>query len=205
MKRAIIFDLDGTLWDTTEQVELVWNGILKEYNKEFNHDQIKKIMGLTKEEICEYLFYNNLEFGNKFITECQKRENEYISKYGGNIYSNTIKTIKKLYKKYDLFIVSNCQTGYIEVFLEYYKLKKYFKDYESSGNTGKDKEFNIKMILEKNNIKNAVYIGDTKKDYIASKNNNLKFVWAKYGFGTCDCYDEYINNILDLCYKIETI
>ena len=37
-------------------------------------------------------------------------------------------------------------------------MKRNFKDYESSGNTGEDKEFNIKAILERNNIKDAVYV-----------------------------------------------
>lgn len=73
-------------------------------------------------------------------------------------------------------------------------MKRYFKDYESSENTGKNKEFNIK---------DAIYVGDTKKDYLASKSNNIKFIWAKYGFGICDCYDDYIEDITDLIKKLE--
>ena len=202
LKSAIIFDLDGTLWDTTKQVKIVWHKVTKKYNIEVNDNQIRQIMGLTKDEIGKLLFSDNLELGNKFITECQKRENEYISKYGGNIYSNTIKTIKKLYKNYDLFIVSNCQAGYIETFLNYYDLKKYFKDYESSGNTGKDKEFNIKIIKDRNSIENALYVGDTQKDYLAAKCNNIKFIWAKYGFGFCEYYDDCIDDIFDLTYEL---
>ena len=98
-----------------------------------------------------------------FSWENQNKENEYLSKYGGRIYENTIKTIEMLNEKYNLYIVSNCQAGYIEAFLNYYDLKNYIKDFESSGNTGKDKELNIKAILERNNIKDAVYVGDTKK------------------------------------------
>ena len=53
----------------------------------------------------------------------------------GNIYTNTISSVKKLFEKFDLYIVSNCQTGYIECFLNLYNLKDYFKDYECFGRT----------------------------------------------------------------------
>lgn len=197
-KKAIIFDLDGTLWDTTTEVKTIWEEVASTYKIEIKDKQIKDIMGLTKDEIIQYLFGDNIPLGEKFIEECQNKENEYLSQYGGGIYENTIKAIKKLSQKYDLFIVSNCQVGYIEAFLKYYQLQCYFKDYESSGNTGKDKEFNIKTILERNNIENAIYVGDTKKDYLASKNNNIKFIFAKYGFGVCEFYDDCINDIMDL-------
>ena len=198
LKKTIIFDLDGTLWDTTIQVEKVWNEVAKNYNIDIRDKPIKDIMGLTKNEIIKYLFGDNIQLGEEFITECQNKENEYLSKYGGRVYENTIKIIQILNENHDLYIVSNCQVGYIEAFLNYYNLNSYFKDYESSGNTGKDKEFNLKAVLERNNIKDAVYVGDTKKDYLAAKSNNIKFIWAKYGFGLCDKYDECINDISQL-------
>ena len=95
MKKAIIFDLDGTLWDTTLQVEKVWNDIAKNYNIDIKNNQIKYIMGLTKSEIIQHFFDDNIQFGEEFITECQRKENEYLSKYGSNIYKNTGK-IKNL-------------------------------------------------------------------------------------------------------------
>ena len=56
MKKSIIFDLDGTLWDTTVQVNEVWNKTAKKYNLEINSEQIKDIMGMTKEEIINFIF-----------------------------------------------------------------------------------------------------------------------------------------------------
>lgn len=197
MKKAIIFDLDGTLWDTTQEVLDVWSKVACEYGMKFNKKEIKEIMGLTSEEIVKKLF-SNIEDGNKFIEKCQKGENEYLKNNGGHIYINTISTIKTLYDKYNLYIVSNCQSGYIEVFLRYYNLEKYFKDYECSGNTRMDKKYNIKLVLQRNNIKDAIYVGDTQKDYQASISNGLKFIWASYGFGKCENYYRCINDICEL-------
>lgn len=162
MKKAILFDLDGTLWDSTMEVEEVWNKTALEYGFSFSKRQIKNIMGLTKEEIIKRLF-NGDEIGIEFITKCQNEENKYLRKNGGHIYKNTIVTIKELASKFDLYIISNCQSGYIESFLEYYSLKKFFKDFECSGNTGKAKPENIYSVLKRNNIKDAIYVGDTRE------------------------------------------
>ena len=205
MKKAIIFDLDGTLWDTSKEVEVVWSKIAKDYNLEIKDNQIKDIMGLTKNEIVKYFFDNNFEIGNQFITECQNKENEYLSKFGGGIYKNTIKTIKELSKSYNLYIVSNCQAGYIQTFLDYYNLEQYFRDYECSGNTGKYKEENIRLVMKRNDIIDAVYVGDTKKDYQAATDNNIKFIWARYGFGFCNYFNDVINDISELCDKVNLI
>lgn len=198
MKKAIIFDLDGTLWDTSKETQRIWSEVARNYELKNHNYNVNDVMGMTKEEIIETLFKNDRKLGNSFITECQKKENEYFSKKGGHIYSNVLETIYDLYNRIELYIVSNCQSGYIESFLHYYKLEKYFKDYECSGNTGEEKSENIKRILQRNNISFAVYVGDTEKDYYASKINNLPFIWASYGFGLCEKYDVCINNIVEL-------
>ena len=74
MKKAIIFDLDGTLWDTTVQVEKVWNDVAKNYNIDIKDKQIKDIMGLTKNEIIQYLFENNIQLGEEFIKDAVYNE-----------------------------------------------------------------------------------------------------------------------------------
>ena len=41
----------------------------------------------------------------------------------------------------------------------------------------------IRLILERNGLKNPVYVGDTQGDYEACKKADVPFIWAAYGFG----------------------
>ena len=51
-------------------------------------------------------------------------ENEYLSIHGGTLYPGLEDTLKELKKNYRLFIVSNCQSGYIEAFLHAHIIRK---------------------------------------------------------------------------------
>ena len=103
-----------------------------------------------------------------------------------------------LSKKYYLYIVSNCQKGYIEAFLHAHHLEKYFKDIEMSGRTGKDKGHNILLLMERNHIQEAVYIGDTHGDQEASRFAGIPFIFASYGFGNVTHPDKVIKSFKEL-------
>lgn len=123
---------------------------------------------------------------------------ENLLKEGGTLYPNTRETIINLSRKYKLYIVSNCVKGYIESFLNTSGLKAYFDDYESYGNTLLSKGENIKLVIERNNLKNPIYVGDTKGDMEASYYAGIPFVYATYGFGKVESFDYKINDISQL-------
>ena len=102
LEKSIIFDLDGTLWDTSKEIEYVWKNVAENYKIEINKEKINKIMGFTKDEIIKYLFKGNKKEGNEFVAKCQNQENKYLLQNGGHIYPNTINTIKILSNNYDL-------------------------------------------------------------------------------------------------------
>lgn len=54
--------------------------------------------------------------------------------------------------------------------------------------------------MKRNNINQSIYIGDTKNDYLSAIKSNNKFIWAKYGFGEDNNYENTINDISDLLY-----
>ena len=70
--------------------------------------------------------------------------------------------------------------------LKKYNFEKYFIDSANAAN-GKTKAENIRYIVEKHNLINPVYVGDTIKDYQSSNEANVPFIHASYGFGKVEC------------------
>ena len=110
-------------------------------------------------------------------------ENEYLRKHGGILYAGVEETLRKLKEKYHLYIVSNCQKGYIEAFLDFYHLWEYVEDIECYGNNLMQKGDNIRLVVERNHLNAAVYVGDIQGDYDASCKAGIPFIHAAYGFG----------------------
>lgn len=198
---SLIFDLDGTLWDSTEVILKAWNKIITN-DKIRNPLRLKELQGtmglLIKDIGAKLLPSLDDATQDKIMKLCCKEEKELLLKEGGVLYPNLEKTLKELSQKYSLFIVSNCQCGYIETFIEYHNMGKYFKDIECAGNTGKVKGENIKRIIVRNNLKSSVYVGDTQGDCDGARLANIPFVYASYGFGKVKEYDYIIKDISDL-------
>ena len=199
---SIIFDLDGTIWDSTEGVVESWNETIKLYkdvNKVFTAEDINGVMGLIIDEIAER-FFPSLEVSRRLeiVGRCCERECEYLEKGGSKLYDGVECTLDKLSKKYKLFIVSNCECGYIETFFKAHGLDKYFTDYESAGRTGLTKGENIKLVMERNKLTSSIYVGDTIGDLKAARFADIPFVYAKYGFGQVEEYDYVIDEFQQL-------
>lgn len=199
---SIVFDLDGTLWDSTSSVIDSWNETISNYNEVKNKltvDDIKGVMGLVTEDIA-LKFFPYLEEENRLtiINHCCENECTHLEKHGAILYDKLEEILNDLAKKYKLFIVSNCQCGYIEAFFKSHKLNKYFIDYESSGRTGLNKGENIKLIIERNNLINPVYVGDTDGDLKASRFAGIPFIYARYGFGEVNDFDYAIDSFEEL-------
>lgn len=205
MKNGIIFDLDGTLWDSVATVTKAFNDEIKNYDDvdyTLTEEVLKSQMGKTAEDISKVFFPNaSKERAMELMEICSERECRYLSEQGGKLYPELEKTLKELIKRdISLYIVSNCGEDYIEAFFKAHKLGKYFADTECHGGTGLYKGENIKLIFERNNLDRAVYAGDTQGDCDASHFAGLPFVWAEYGFGkvngaayTIKCISEILN------------
>ena len=97
-----------------------------------------------------------------------------------------------------LYIVSNCQCGYIEVMLKTTGLGKYVTDTLCFGQTQTSKGRTIRTLMEKNGLKDVFYVGDTQGDADACKEAQIPFVFATYGFGNVPDAKWSIDSVTEL-------
>ena len=199
---AVIFDLDGTLWDARDCACDIWNRVFDKHEEvtlRMTQELSSSLMGKTMEEIGDVLFPDLPVSKRREITdEAGVEEVNYLKENGAILFTGMKDTVSQLAKKYDLYIVSNCQDGYVPAFLEAHGMESYFKDIEMSGRTGKDKGHNIKLLMERNGIENACYVGDTEGDEKAARFAKIPFIWAAYGFGKAKAPDAVIHSITAL-------
>lgn len=184
---SIIFDIDGTLWDVRKEICEAWSEAIRTQTDlpvNFDMESLGSLFGKTMDEIADIL-YPDLDKEKKdmlFKILCEK-EHEYIREKKPAAYAGTRETLEKLSQSYPLYIVTNGQKGYVELMLEATGLGEYFEGWLCFGDTKQPKNVTLSTLIEKYNLKNPVYIGDTYGDAVQCKKANVPFVYAAYGLG----------------------
>lgn len=207
--KNIIFDVDGTLWDSTDVVADSWNAAIRDtvgIEANLDGDKLKQLFGKTMDEIgLAMLPMLDKKKRDEVCLVCYKYEDEYLLNNSGVFYNGVRETIDELSKQYDLYIASNCQTGYIETAMRYGGFADKIKDFICFDDTKLPKGENIKILMQRNNIKEAVYVGDIQGDFEASKVAGIPMIYASYGFGTVENPDYTIKDIRELPALMEKI
>lgn len=187
MKKGIIFDVDGTLWDSSVQVAQSWQVAAEKLlngPSPITPDMISRNMGKNMKDFGDALFPDLPPAKRLEVMEaCMEYENQYLEDHPGILYPQVAEVLQQLSWKYKLFIVSNCQKGYIEVLMRSCNLEEYITDIECYGNTGLSKADNISMVIQRNHLDQSFYVGDTAMDAEAAADAGIPFVHAAYGFG----------------------
>lgn len=209
MKKAVIFDLDGTLWDAGEPIAKSWTEALHANGVDLTvtEARIKSLMGKPMEAIMEALVPDIDEKTRLgLLKDCCRHEEEILRAQGGILFDGLHQMLTQLRREgYHLSIISNCQDGYIETFLDYHKMHSFFDDYECPGRTGVLKADNIRLVMERNQIDRAVYVGDTQGDLDASRKAGVPFIYARYGFGSVDDETYAADGLLELPAQVEKV
>lgn len=202
MKKGILFDLDGTLWDSSAECTQAWNKCIREQTdrtEQFTLADMHNFMGRQMGAIAALMFPTLPEAERLRILDlCTDSEHAYLREHPAQLYAGERSVMEILAKDYALGVVSNCQDGYIEIYMEQCGFQELFCDYESAGRTGLSKGQNIRLVMERQGITDCIYVGDTQGDADAAKEAGIPFVHAAYGFGTPDACAAAIRDIREL-------
>ena len=203
MDTLLLFDLDGTLWDSAPAVAEAWNEIFGRECpglKPLTVDDIHGVMGMTMKEISHALYPDvDIPRRDEIFDLCCRYEVEYLYSHCGTLYPDFRSVMESLKAEgYELAVVSNCQEGYVKAFLTSSGASDLFLDYEEWERTGLAKGENIRLVMERNGYAKGVYIGDTKKDREAALLARIPFIHAAYGFGAVDSPDGVIHSLSEL-------
>ncbi len=198
---ALIFDMDGTLWDAVPTYTKSWNDYFEanHIDKFFTDEYLMGYMGWEEEPylaavLPEYSIYER----NKIYKEVINLQYSNIEKHGGRLYDGVVSGLENLSKEYQLFIVSNCAEHTITRFMKWAKIEPFIIDSMAFGLNHRPKSENITYLVTKYQLKNPVYIGDTQGDADQSALVPIPFVYVSYGFGTAADYLQKFDSFNDL-------
>ena len=206
--KAVLFDLDGTLWDAAETIAPAWNEYCKSrgIERRFTPDECRSFCGKTLPEIAAVAFPEAEPAWREAVVEgCCDAECVPLAQHGGTLYPDVEKVLAELREEYLLAVVSNCGLGYIEAFFTGNRTGKYFDDCENAARTGLSKGENICLVLERNGVGKAVYVGDTAGDQAAARMAGVPFIHAAYGYGRVEGADAVLERFADLPALLKTI
>ncbi len=203
---SLIFDLDGTLWDTCHTCSMAWNNVAIRNGISFRAITAADVRAVTGKphETCIRETFKGLpeETIQKICIETIEEDNRMVREKGGLIYSAVREGLRDLAGIYSLFIVSNCQAGYVETFMEWSGFGPFFRDFECWGNTGRTKTENLRDLARRNGLRNPLMVGDAEGDQRAARDCGIPFAFVEYGFGKCQDPDYSFASFRDLVEKL---
>lgn len=203
---SLIFDMDGTLWDAVDSYCEIWNVTSRELgiDRTVHRQELIDLMGLTIDVIMERIFEGWDIDTQRFLQRLTENEEKMMPVLGGKLYPDVFRLIPELSRRYRLLMASNCGADGLKNFLKFTGLEEYFEDTITFGETGQDKPYNIRLIVDRNNLRNPLYIGDTAGDCRSAHKAGIKMLNVTYGFGYApdadyfaDSFDALTNMLLN--------
>jgi len=182
---AIIFDVDGTLWNACPATAKGWNMALDTLGiaQQISSGDIEGVVGKPFDECVAALFPRVAVERSVLMEMLDEYEKQVVELEGGRLYDGVQEGIKELSKHYVIFLVSNCQDWYLGTFLKFSGIEPYLKGFDCYGMSGVPKYQMLIDMKGRHQLQNPVYIGDTEGDAEAAEKSGIDFQHVGYGFG----------------------
>ena len=135
---------------------------------------------LTPEQMEQQSSFNGFNFGVWTMAGIVAQTAGYLTTSPDQIYPQVVRLKEE---GWHLYIVSNCQKGYIEDFLHAADAESLIEDHLCYEDTEQEKDYNIRLCTQRNELDYAMYVGDTAGDLQSAVKAGTDFVFASYGFG----------------------
>ena len=200
---SLILDIDGTVWNTTDIVAGAWNNAIVRSGFQVAAVEgkvLQKEFGKTMDVIAQDLWPSlDAAQRTRLMALCCEEEQLVLRANEADItYPGVVDAVRRLSERVPVFVVSNCQAGYIELTLSKTGLADCVRDFECFGRTGMGKADNLRLVIQRNSLAVPVYVGDTQGDCDACAAAGVPFIWAAYGFGRADSFYAKIDGFSQL-------
>ena len=186
---ALIFDMDGTLWDAIDTYATIWNMAFERHGltQRITRTSLLSHIGTPIDDIMRH--FAPEEMVEPLLSTIATLVPTELPRLGGRLYEGVQEGIARLAKEYRLFMLSNCDELELPIFVRYAGIEKYITDTLAYGNTRLPKGDNMQLLARKHNLQHPVYVGDTDGDCRETHRAGYPFVWMSYGFGRCENAD----------------
>lgn len=199
--KIILFDLDGTLIDSTDAILASFNNSFKKKGFEFKGDDedIKKLIGYPLD-----VMYVNLGIEDKYkweFVDAYKEHYKKISKAQTYLLDDAIEAVELASQIARVSIVTTKTRMYTTPLLENLNIIHHFEVITGRENVENPKPHPepINITLEQMNYNKEFHdvwmIGDTKLDLIAAAQANINSVGVLCGYGKKDELLQYTNYV----------
>lgn len=198
---CLIFDMDGTLWDNVDTYVTSWNRAIeiKGLGNPVTRESILGLMGKEARLMLEVIAPNaTVEEHDELFDEVTAQYQLLVPTMKPIIFEGVYEGLEKLSNKYTLMMLSNCEEGGLVNFMNNTQTTHLFADYMEHGQNLKPKSFNLKLLTDRNDISNPIYVGDTDSDSRESIKAGVPFIFVTYGFGDTENFTMKFDSFTDL-------